>query len=538
VSSVTAKEYTDRVVRAELFLIDRIAWHARSRPRATALVDDAGEVTFAELWNGIELVAAGLAAQGSRTGDRVVTAMRPSAAHVTVVLGAMLAGLVPVPVNTRLTVREASDFLDVLDPAIVVADTTHGDWAAGLGRRVVHAAASEVTGPLATRLAGLARLGAADPVPPRTFGADDPAIIFPTGGTTGLPKGAVYTHERLWLFANSAAAARPAVSAWDPPGSHQELYFSPFFLISLCTGLLSTLFSGGTVRVMPAFDAGGALRHIAAGATQLMGSPTMFVALKNHPEFATTDRSGVELVIFGSTHATPEFVAQLRSEYPSARLRYGYGATEYGPVAAMTHEDMLAGRLDGVGRPYPDAVIRILAPDGTEVPTGEVGEIAVQCSWHAVEYWGRPEETAETFTPAGVLLGDLGRVDADGWLTMAGRRKELIITGGENVFPAEIENVLAGHPAVSEVCVYGADDEYWGERVEAAVVLVDGAQLELAELKAYAADAVASYKLPKALRIVDALPLTPNNKPDRRALRATAVTSSPPAAAATPGGTR
>jgi fatty-acyl-CoA synthase len=500
-------------------------------------VDDAGTATFEELWGAAHRVAGELADQGLQTGDRMVTAMRPSAAHVAVILGAMLAGLVPVPVNTRLTTKEAVDFLGVLAPAVVVADTAHGAWAAGLGLPVVLTTETEQPGPLTGRLSGLLRPDGPRRAPTRTFTADAPAIVFPTGGTTGVPKGAVYTHERLWLFASSAAAARPGTSTWDPPGTHQELYFSPFFHISLCTGLLTTLFSGGTVRVMPAFDAGGALRHIADGATQLMGSPTMFVALRNHQDFATTDRSGVELVIFGSTHATPEFVSQLRAEYPSARLRYGYGATEYGPVASMTNEDMLAGRIEGVGRPYPDAVIRILAPDGTEVPTGEVGEIAVRCPWHAVGYWGRAAESAETFTPAGVLLGDLGKMAADGWLTMAGRRKELIITGGENVFPAEVENVLAGHPAVSEVCVYGADDEYWGERVEAAVVLVDGASLDLAALKAFAADSLASYKLPKVVRVLDELPLTPNNKPDRGALRTTAGRSSR-RTADTPGGIR
>jgi fatty-acyl-CoA synthase len=523
------------VSRPPLFLIDRIGWHARSRPEGIALVDDVTAVDYRQLWSAVEGVAAELHARGLRTGDRVATAMRPSSAHVAVVLGAMLAGLVPVPVNTRLTAHEASAFLDVLEPAVVVTDTRHAAWAAELGHPVQTVPRSEDDAPLTERLSGILQPDGTPP--PRGFGPDAPAIVFPTGGTTGLPKGAVYTHERLWLFATSAGGARPSVSVWDPPGANQELYFSPFFHVSLCTGLLTTLFIGGTVRVMAAFDAAVALRHIAAGATHLMGSPTMFVALRTHPDFAATDRTGVGLVAFGSTHATPEFVAQLRSDFPAARLRYGYGATEYGPVTAMTDADMDAGRLDGVGRPYPDTTIRILDPDGIEVPRGEVGQIAVQCAWHATGYWGRPEESAATFTPAGVLLGDLGRMADDGWVTMAGRLKEMIITGGENVFPAEVEDALSSHPAVSEVCVYGATDDYWGERVEAAVVTAQGATVDLAQLKAHASATLASYKLPKVLHVVDALPLTPNNKPDRRALRAAAEAPSRPTAA-TPGGSR
>ncbi|MEU7816606.1 class I adenylate-forming enzyme family protein [Pseudonocardia sp. NPDC049154] len=500
-----------------LSLVGRIAWQARTRPSATALIDDAGSVGFAELWEVAQQVAGALRVAGLRPGDRVALALRPSAGYVALVLGAMAGGQVPVPVNTRLTPPEVAGFLEPLDPALVLADPAHADLAAAPGRPFRILERAEEPGPLAARVEPVR--GALHHHP---SAGDAPAIAFPTGGTTGLPKGAVYTHERLWLFANSAAAARPAVSAWDPPGTHQELYFSPFFHVSLCTGLLTTLFSGGTVRIMPAFDTGGALAHIAAGATQLMGSPTMFVALRTHPDFTRTDRSGVELVIFGSTHATPEFVDRLREDYPNARLRYGFGATEYGPVAAMTHEDMLAGRLSGVGRAYPDADIRILDPEGRELGVGEVGEITVRCAWHAVAYWGRPEESAATFTPDGVRLGDLGHLDADGWLTMDGRLKEMIISGGENVFPAEVESALDGHPAVAEICVYGAADEYWGERVEAAVVLRPGARLELEELRAHGRNRLASYKLPKALRIVDALPITPNNKPDRRALRAAA----------------
>jgi len=148
-----------------------------------------------------------------------------------------------------------------------------------------------------------------------------------------------------------------------------------------------------------------------------------------------------------------------------------------------------------------------------------LGEIVVACAWQVIGYWGREEETAATFTTEGVRLGDLGRIDPDGWITIAGRKKEMIISGGENIFPNEVEAVLSRHPAVQDISIYGVTDDYWGERVEAAVVLKPGADLTQQELADFGRAELGGYKLPKSLRIIEAIPLTPNNKPDRLNLR-------------------
>ena len=199
--------------------------------------------------------------------------------------------------------------------------------------------------------------------------------------------------------------------------------------------------------------------------------------------------------------------------------------------AASTRTSWRAS-LTGIGRPLVGVLMRIVDADGNELPDGEVGEIAVTSPWQMRGYWGMEEETRATWQPCGVRLGDLGWRDKDGLARqMSGRKKEMIVSGGENVFPAEVEVVLARHPSVLDVVVYGADDDFWGERVEAAVVLKPGAALTRDVLTEFARDSLAGYKLPKRIRIVDAIPLTANSKPDRRALVAAAEQEAPAARA-------
>ena len=490
-----------------------LAAHALSAGERIALRDDCGTATYAELVDVAGKLARGLVDRGVQPGDRIGLAMEPSAGYVTAVLGVLRAGAVAVPLNSRLTLPETVSYLGPLEPRLLIVDPAHERWTQGLEATSLVAQDIDDRGSLQDRLGDL--IG--DEILQVDLAADAPAIVFPTGGTTGLPKGAWYSHRGLSAFCAAAAAGQ------DRSPRDVEIYCSPFFHVSLLTGLLTGLSAGGSADVLRTFDAAAALDAIARGGTRLMGSPTMFVALRQSASFATTDRSGVTHVGFGATDATKPFVDGLLRDFPSARLFYSYGATEYGPVTAMPHETMVEGTRTGVGRAVAGVELRIVGTDGEPVPTGETGELVVSCPWQAEGYWGRTEETAETFTPHGVRLGDMGRVDEDGWVVLSGRSKELIITGGENVFPIEVENVLALHPAVSEVCVYGVADEYWGERVEAAVVAHAGASFETADLVAFARTRLAGYKVPKVVREVAALPLTPNNKPDRRALRATAL---------------
>lgn len=491
-----------------LIFTEQLRKHALHYGSKLAVIDAAGTLTFGELWQAITGVAGALRESGARPGDRVATAMHPSAGHLVVLLGCMAAGLVPCPLNIRLTSAEFRRFLEPIEPALIVADPAHRAVVEGLGAPLMVLEDIDAAAPIRERLAPLWS--------ERPFTANvaetDVALIIPTGGTTGVPKGAISTHRGIYLWLASCAQ-NSGRTARDV-----ELFFSPFFHISIVTGWMATLFVAGAVRILRAFSVEQSIQAIEEGATFLMGAPTMFTALRRDPAFARIDRSSVRSISVGAMAATTEFIRQIMDDYPQARLKHGYGATEFGPVTGIVHEDFQEGRITGVGRALPGVRIVIADDELNPLPPGQVGELVVSCPWQTAGYWGREQETADTFTALGVRLGDLGAMDEQGWITIAGRKKEMIISGGENVFPNEVEAVLARHPAVRDISVYGVRDDYWGERVEAAVVLQPGSSLTQAELADFGRAELGGYKLPKTLRLVDAIPLTPNNKPDRRRL--------------------
>jgi fatty-acyl-CoA synthase len=498
---------------------EHLARMARREPNGLALVDNHTMVTNRELVTAMQAVSGGLARRGVNLGDRVAMAMTPSAAYAALILGAFERGAVAVPVNTRLSTPELRAFAEPIEPKFIVCDLAHREQAEATGYEVVVLERSDEDAGLSVRL---------DPVwstapAPADFGEDHPALIIGTGGTTGLPKGAWIDHRGLWLWSSSLL--------WNEIRARRdvELFFSAFFHISIITGWMSTLFTGGTVRILERFDVERALRSIDTEATTMLGAATMYAALHRDPGFETIDRSRVRQVNWGGMASSAQFVRERIADYPNARLASSYAATEFGVVVRSLHEDFLAGRLTGIGRPLVGVLIRIVDADGNELPNGEVGEIAVTSPWQMRGYWGLEEETRATWQPCGVRLGDLGWRGEDGWLYMSGRKKEMIVSGGENVFPAEVEVVLARHPSVMDVVVYGAHDDFWGERVEAAVVLNPGTTLTRDALAEFARGGLAGYKLPKQIRILDAIPLTANRKPDRRALVAAAEEEAPTA---------
>jgi fatty-acyl-CoA synthase len=498
-------------VRAEerLNVPGRLRAIAAGRGHQLALIDESARVTWAELAEAMDGAAGAMIGSGMRPGDCVGVAMEPSGVYVAVVLGALAAGVVPVQINTRLTAGEIVQFLEAIDPVMIVTDPVFDELAAPTGYPTVLLPQAAAPGSLRARLGSLG--GAPVILPPAE--EDAPAIIFPTGGTTGTPKGVFYDHRGLWLWMMAAAMSNPG-DRFD-----MELIFAPLFHITLGTNLIARLFAGGAVWVLRRFDPATALAAIAAGATRITAAPTLFAALRDHPDFEVTPRNGMKAIRLGAMASDAAFVAELIGHYPSAAVRIGYGATEFGPVIGAEHADIVSGRLTGIGRPHPGAEVQILRPDGSEAEPGEVGEFVVRAPWQSRGYWGRPEETAATYRPEGIHIGDLGSVDADGWFTVSGRLKEMIITGGENVFPTEVEAVLRRHPSVQDLIVYGMPDERWGERIEVGVVPSSGAEVNLDALREFARPHLAGYKLPKTLRRLDAVPLTSVKKPDRRAAR-------------------
>jgi acyl-CoA synthetase (AMP-forming)/AMP-acid ligase II len=483
----------------------RFALHQRDK---TACVDEFGELSYGALWEAMLAVSGGLAALGVQSGDRVATALPPSIPHLVILLGAMLRGAIPCTLNIRLTQAEFRRFLAPIGARLIVCDDEHHGAVRELGAEVLRL--DEVHAPVSIE-GRLGRLWSRTAEMPR-LDEQAPALIIPTGGTTGVPKGAIFTHRSLWLWGASIATNLGRASI------DTELMVAPFFHVSVLTGPMSTLFTGGTVRILRHFSSGAALEAIAGGATLMQAAVTIYSKLKQDPAFASTDRLSMRFLSFGSMPATPEFIDTLVSDYPNARLRLTYGATEFGPVSALQHEHILGGDLTSAGHPLPGVGIRIVDDTGRELPRGEAGEIEVNCPWQTHGYWGLPEETAATYYPSGIRLGDIGYFNDRSRLVVSGRKKEMLISGGENVFPREVEEVLCRHPAVAEVVVYGARDDYWGDRIEAAVVTKPGCTITREELVAFGRRELGGYKLPKAMVLLPSIPLTPNNKPDRRQL--------------------
>ncbi|MFF3869076.1 class I adenylate-forming enzyme family protein [Micromonospora sp. NPDC001898] len=491
--------------------LDVLADHARHAPNAPALIDPIGEYTYAELWTAIEEHAAALRALGVVPGDRVVTALPPGAPHLAALFGVMAAGAVAVPLNIRLAPPEAYAFLAPLRPALLLAAGPDTELAARLGCGLATLLSAGAPGPLTDRMA-LTVVTPASSSP--AFRDETAAMIIGTGGTTGEPKGATWTHAALYQYAASCQAQM------DIRRTDVELYFSPFFHIAVATIVFATLFAGGTAWLLPRFDEAAVLDALATGRpTRLFGAPTALLRLLDHPGFGAEHGASIRRVLFGSTASVPAFPGRLRAAFPRAHLITGYGATEFGAVARVRSWEQEDGVERGLGRPVPGASIRIVDDAGHDVPRGGVGEVLVRAPWQMSGYWARPEQTRATVVDGAIRSGDLGRLDEDGFLHLAGRAKDMIISGGENVFPIEVENVIARHPQVHQAAVFGVDDPLWGERVEAAVVPHPGGGVDPDGLREHCRAELAGYKVPRRFHVLDELPVTPAMKVDKRALR-------------------
>lgn len=496
-----------------LVYTDAIAANASHFPDRPALVDGAGTVTYGELWAGASRIASALGRLGVGRGDLVATALEPSAAQAVALLGVMAAGGVACPLNIRLAPPEVVAFLGPLGPRLAIAAERHALLVAGIGAPAVTVAGAAGHEEIAEALAAAVgtRGGEAPPVP---NAEDDPLLVVGTGGTTGAPKAATYSQRGVWAWCAICGHIQ------EMRQDDQHLYLSPFFHSTIVTNLMTALFVGATVRVHAGSDLDAIVGGIAAGeVTWLYAAPTVLTRMLDAPRL----RPGrLRVIAFGSMKSQAGMPDRLRRAFPGIRLITGYGTTEFGPVTRVKGEEI--GTDPGcVGRPVPGARIEIRRADGSAAPVGEQGEIVVWCPWQMDGYWGRPEQTAATMLDGGLRTGDIGRFDAGGSLHLLGRSKEAIVTGGENVWPAEVENALLHHPEVADAVVYGVDDAVWGERVEAAIVLAAGSRLGLEELRVFGRSRVASYKLPRSLRVVEAIPLTHLDKPDRLALRRAAA---------------
>jgi len=435
-----------------------------------------------------EQVAGGIARAGVKPGDRVGLYAANSLDWVIAYLGAQRAGACVVPMNPDYHSGEAEHILTDADPAVVIADQPRAAIASSLGRRVVP----------------LEKLPHADP--PRMPGLtpDSPAAILYTSGTTGRPKGAVLDHGGL------LAQARGAIEAWRWTSSDVLVHALPLFhLHGLGMGLHGTLLSGGAATLVPFSPAAVVAEMTRPGperGTMFFGVPSMYQRLCDWLDENPTDLSHVRVFISGSAPLPPAMFdrcARMLGQPPIER----YGVTEGGIVVTNPYD---GPRQPGrVGLPFP----------GVEVKLGERDEVLLKGGQVFKGYWRNPTATEEAFTDDGFFrTGDVGEIGDDGTLAIRGRLKELIISGGFNVYPREVELVLETHPAVDEVAVAGVPSEAWGEEVTAYVVRTSSAPLDEKELIAFARERLAAYKCPRRVVVVEKLPRNAMGKIERAKL--------------------
>lgn len=365
------------------------------------------------------------------------------------------------------------------------------------------------------------------PVPDGRHGGDALALLLYTGGTTGLPKGVMVSHRGLSASLHGSLLAMRNV---DHGGT--TLVTTPLFHIAAICSWYAQLLMGGTLVFLPAFTPAGFLDAVQRHrVTTCILVPLMVQLVCDHPTLADHDVSSLRSITYGGTASSDTVLRQAMETFPRAGFSQGYGMTETGVLSTLGQEEHVRGgpRLRSTGRATPTVEIAVLGPDGSRLPPGEVGEIAT-CGDHVMlGYWGKPEETARALRDGWMHTGDAGRFDENGYLYVVDRMKDMIITGGENVYSAEVENALASHPAVASCAVVGLPDDRWSERVHAVIVLKPGRTATLAEIQAHTRSLIAGYKTPRSVEFVETLPVSAAGKILKRVLRDTARPDTPDA---------
>jgi len=343
---------------------------------------------------------------------------------------------------------------------------------------------------------------------------EDIALLQYTGGTTGIAKGCMLTHANI--IANMVQTAKWTYRC--ERGQERFLTVVPVFhVLGLTTAMLLSVYYAGSVILLPRFDVKEILETIArTKPTMFPGTPTMFVAIINHPDTPNYDLKSIKVCVSGSA-PLPLEVQQKFEEITGGRLNEGYGLSEASPVTHSNNH--WEKRKPGIGIPYPDTDARIVRPGSGEIlPPGEIGELVVKGPQVMKGYWNRPEETAKVLKDGWLHTGDMAVMDEDGFFTIVGRRKEIIIASGYNIYPREVEEVLYEHPAIREAAVIGVPDPYRGETVKAVIVLKDGRSVVDKELDAFCRARLAAYKVPRIYEYRDSLPKTAAGKILRRVL--------------------
>ncbi|MCW2692913.1 MAG: Long-chain-fatty-acid--CoA ligase [Mycobacterium sp.] len=487
----------------------------------TALVDDRGRLSFSEMWERSRRLAGALVELGVEPGDRVVALMSNCSEWVEVDNAASMTGAIRGRLNNRDSAREFAWVLNDVRPKVVI---TGPEFTALVQQLVANGEAPP------TRVVGLRDSGdyeqllaSASPFEPGARSDETPYLVFHTSGTTGRYKGAIYSH-RNWvnIYRNILATIMG-----DMGPDSALVHVGP---LSHQSGILTApgLYRGARSVMMPSFDAERFFEVVEQERiTHTILAPAIINALASHPGAASRDLSSLRCIFYSGSPIAPAVLHKAIDVFGPIFLQ-GYGSTESGTIyntilSPEEHVEALRSRperLSSCGRPNPFFDVKIADDDGKEVAQGDMGELWVRGDAVSQGYWEQPEATAAVYVDGWFRMGDLATQDEDGYITIVDRKNDMLISGGLNVYPREVEDVIASHPAINEVAVIGIPHEKWGEAVKACVSLRAGTTLTLEELQQHCRDAgLASYKKPLSLDIVEEIPKTAVGKVFRRALR-------------------
>lgn len=474
--------------------------------------------THGELRRRVSAVAAALQRDGVVPGDRVAVLLENVPAFLEVYFAATGMGAIFVPLNWRLHPAEHVTLLQDAEPKVLVFGTGFEASVERIRAEVpsltrIVAAGSAAAGSCADlpRFAGWSATPGEMPDDPG-LGPDSDAAILYTSGTTSRPKGVVLSHG------NYLADFRHVASVIRPDRQGVNLQLSPLYHAA-CVHSLVHIAHGGATILIERFEPGAVLRLIERErVTYLFAVPTMLYQMMDHPDFGSFDLSSLRAISYGAAGITRSRLDQAMRAF-GPKLIHAYGLTETTSHSSILKTDEHAGAVGSIGRGVGDVVVRVVDAAGRACRPGEVGEIIVRGPNVMKGYWRRPDATREVVVDGWLHTGDLGRTDDRGFIFVVDRKRDMVISGGVNIYPREIEDVMAAHPAVSEVAVFGVPDDHWGEALAAAVVLRADVPATVADLLAFCRDRVGGYKVPKRVEIVSVLPRNPSGKVLKTELR-------------------
>lgn len=496
----------------------------QQHPDAIATICEDRIRSFAETQQRVSRFAGGLIALGLAPGQRVAVLSLNSDHLLETYLALAWAGLVMVPINFRWSAQEIAFALDDAQCVALVVDANHREMAGtlrGLCPLLRHIIVCGVSGDEADSIAQEALIATSPAMADAGAGGEDLLGIFYTGGTTGQPKGVMLSHRNLCF----SALAMMAEGLFEEGG--RGLHTAPMFHLADMLMTTCLLIRGNTHVMLSQFRPDALLDLVAAHhVTDTLLVPSMLQMVVDHPALAGRSFSSLRNILYGASPASPALLERVRAAFPAVRLTQGYGMTESAAFITTLpwHQHLLEpgqpNRLGSAGRAALDVVVRIVDPDGQEVPRGEIGEIITRGPNVMIGYLNRPEATAETLRDGWLHTGDVSYMDEAGYVFLVDRAKDMIISGGENVYSTEVENAIASHPAVQACAVFGIPCDQLGESVHAAIVLREGHILSLDDLQAHCRAHIAGYKLPRSFETIAALPLSGAGKVLKTDLRA------------------